>query len=148
MLRISRCKAYRRETETFNAQPKHFTLGELKSAVRSAMQARESLAKRNHRDGDLWDHLRAGQRSPTEDPAVEQARPCFARSGVNGFNRGDDTGARLPCNQLRHACSVARDDAGIGVSLSRALFRMGVRDRPERFANAAAAAAVSDATSG
>jgi hypothetical protein len=50
---------------------------------------------------------------------------AFAGSGVDGFNRSDDAGASVPCSQLRHACSVARDDANIGVSLSRAFFRMG-----------------------
>jgi hypothetical protein len=58
------------------------------------MPARESLAKRNHRDGYLWDHICADQCSPTEDSAVEQARRCFARSGVDDFDRGDDPGVR------------------------------------------------------
>ena len=67
------------------------------------MDAREPLAKRNHRDGDLWNHVRADKWSPTEDCAVESAGSCFAGSGVGGFNRRDIARARVPCSQLRHA---------------------------------------------
>ena len=108
------------------------------------MDARESLAKRNHRDGDFWDYLRADQRSPAEDSAIESPRFCSARSSVDGFNRGDDAGARVPCNPLRQSVAVARDNADIGVPLSRAFFRMGSRRRPGLFAHAAAAIALSD----
>ncbi len=108
------------------------------------MDALESLAKRNHRDGDFWDYLRADQRSPAEDSAIESPRFCSARSSVDGFNRGDDAGARVPCNPLRQSVAVARDNADIRVPLSRAFFRMGSRRRPGLFAHAAAAIALSD----
>ena len=108
------------------------------------MDARESLAKRNHRDGDFWDHVRADQWSAAQNSAVESARGCFAGSGVDGFKRGDDARARIPRSQLRHAGSVARDDADISVPLSRAFFRMGSRCYSELFAHTAEAVALSD----
>ena len=108
------------------------------------MDARESLAKRNHRDVDFWDHVRADQWSAAQNSAVESARSCFAGIGVDGFNRGDDAGARIQCSQLRHPGSVARNDADIGVSLSRAFFRMGSRCCSALFAHTAAAVALSD----
>ncbi|PYJ69863.1 MAG: anion transporter [Verrucomicrobia bacterium] len=62
---------------------------------------------------------------------------------MDGFNRRDDAGARVSRGQLRHHCAAARDDAGVRVSLSCALFRMGGRRCPGVFAHAAAAAALS-----
>src|SRR5438552_1581941 len=102
------------------------------------MDAGESLAKRSCRYGHLRDHIRADQRATAKDPSLEPARSCFARSGVDGFHRRHDSGARVSRGQLRHAGPVARDDADIGVPLSRALFRMGGRRCFEFFTHAPA----------
>ena len=109
------------------------------------MDGRESLAKGNGRGGDFRDHVRADQRAPDEDSAVEPSCCGLARSGVNGFNRRNDAPARVWCGQLRYAGLVARDDADFGVPLPRPLFRMGSRRYPEVFPYAGAAVALSDA---
>ena len=54
------------------------------------MDARESLAKRNHRSGYFCDHICADQWPIAEDFAVEPASCWFARGGVNGLDRRDD----------------------------------------------------------
>ena len=89
------------------------------------MDARESLAKGSCRDGDLWDHLCPDQRPTTEDSSFEPASCCFAWSGLDGFDRRDDSGAGLSRGQLRYAGPVTRDDDHLGISLSGALFRLG-----------------------
>src|SRR5262245_38492448 len=118
MLRISRPKAYRREMETFNAQRSLESPGahELKSGGQSVMDARESLAKRNRRDGHLCDHICADQWATAEDFTVEPASCCFARSGVDGLDWRDDSREGLSRSQLRHAGPIARDDADHGLS--------------------------------
>src|SRR5215467_3267384 len=107
MLRICRCKVYRRETQTFNARRARLRL---KSDMPSAMDARESLAKGSCRNGHLWDHICADQRPTAEDPSVESPSCCFAWSGVDGCDRCDDSAAGLSSRQLRYAGPVARDD--------------------------------------
>ncbi len=109
------------------------------------MDVGESPVEGSCRNGHLRDHLRADQRATAKDPSLEPARRCFARSGVDGLHRRQDSGARVSLGQLRYAGPVARDDADIGVPLSRALFRMGRRRRSEFFTHAAAAVALSDA---
>jgi len=109
------------------------------------MDARESLEKGNRRDSHLWDHICADQWATAENSSFEPASSCFARSSIDGFNRRDDSRAGLPRGQLRHAGPVARDDADLGISFSRALFRMGGRRCSEVFPHAATAIALSDA---
>ena len=89
------------------------------------MDARESLAKGNRRDGHLCDYVCADQWATAQDSAFESASCCFARCGIDGFDWRDDAGTRVSRGQLRHAGPVARDDAYLGVSLPRTLFRMG-----------------------
>ncbi len=48
------------------------------------MDARESLAKGNRRDGYLCDYICADQRATAEDSAFEPASCCFAWGGVDG----------------------------------------------------------------
>src|SRR5438067_13876502 len=86
------------------------------------MDAGESLAKGSCRNGHLRDHLRTDQRATAKDPSLDPARRCFAWSGLDGLHRRHDSGARVSRGQLRYAGPVARDDADIGVPLSRALF--------------------------
>ena len=76
---------------------------------------------------DLRHHLCSHQRPPTQDSAVESAGGRLARRGADGCDRCDDARARLSRRQLRHAGAAARDDAHLGLSVSRALFRMGGR---------------------
>ena len=66
----------------------------------SVMDARESLAKGNRRDGYLWDHVRADQRTTAEDSAIEPAGSRFARSGLDGRDRRDDSRTRVSRGQL------------------------------------------------
>src|ERR1044072_239583 len=99
-------QAYRRETGNVQCSRlarKRGAGGELKSSGLSVMDARESLAEGDRRDGDLWGHICADQWSTDEDSAIEPASCCFARSGVDGFNWRDDARARVPGGQLRYA---------------------------------------------
>ena len=86
------------------------------------MDASESLATGSCRNGHLRDHLRADQRATAKDPSLEPARRCFAWSGVDGLHRRHDSGARVSRGQLRYHRAATRDDAGVGVAVSRALF--------------------------
>jgi hypothetical protein len=54
------------------------------------MDARESLAKGNRRDGHLCDYVCADQWATAQDFAFEPASCCFVRSGIDGFDRRDD----------------------------------------------------------
>src|SRR5215469_10812844 len=137
--------AEKRKRSTLKAEPKTPREHRLKSGAPSGMDARESLAEGSCRNGDLRHYLRADQRSPAEDPAIEPTGRCLAGSGVDGFNRRHDPGARVSRGQLRHAGPVARHDADLGISLSGALFRMGGRRRPEILTHAATSVALSDA---
>lgn len=59
------------------------------------LQHGESFREGGGCDGDLRDHLRANQRATAQDSAIESAGRRFARRGVDGFNGGDDSRARL-----------------------------------------------------
>ena len=100
----------------------HSIAQELKSSSRSVMDARESLAKRNRRDGYFCDHICADQWPTAEDFAIEPASCCFARGGVGGLDWRDDSRAGLSHGQLRHAGTIIRDDVDHGISLSGASF--------------------------
>ena len=131
----------------FNAQrspENHGAAGELKNATASGMDARESLAKGNRRDGHLCDYVCADQWATAQDSAFEPASCCFARGGIDGFDRRNDAGARVSRSQLRHVGPVARDDADLGISLSGTLLRMGSRRRPQVLTDAATIVAFSD----
>jgi hypothetical protein len=109
------------------------------------MDARESLAKGNRRDGHLCDYVCADQWATAQDSAFEPASCCFARGGIDGFDRRNDAGARVSRSQLRHAGPFARNDADLVISLSGTLFRVGGRRRSEVLTHAAAAVTFCDA---
>src|SRR6266516_7071588 len=138
-------KVIAEKRSTFNvhrSSESEASVAPLKSSPASAMHACESLAAGACRKRDLRDHLRAHQWSATEDSAVESPGRRVVRRGTNDCNRRDDAGARVSCNQLRHAGAASGHDAHLGLSLSRAFFRMGGGTRSEFLANAAAALAL------
>ena len=104
------------------------------------MDACEPLGAGACRKRDLWDHLHSHQRTAAQNPAVESPRRCFAWCGVDGLDWRHDTRARLSRGELRHHRAVARDDAYLGLPLSRPLFRMGRRRSLGIFAHAGAVA--------
>src|SRR6266516_1665098 len=150
MLRISRKRVIAEKRSTFNVQrptliessESEANVAPLKSGPASVMHACESLAAGACRKRDLRDHLRAYQRLATQDSAVEPPGCSVARRGIHGCDRRDDAGARVSRHQLRHARSASRHDAYLGVSLSRAFFRMGGGTRFEFLANSGASVAL------
>ena len=88
------------------------------------MDARESLAKGNRRDGYLCYYVCADQWATAQDSAFESASCCFAWGGIDGFDWCDDAAARVSRSQLRHAGPIARDDADLSVSASGAFFEL------------------------
>src|SRR6266487_3701011 len=127
MLLIADAKAYRRET--FNVQcprlvERETNIAPLKGSLASVMQACELLAAGAGCERHLRDHLRSHQRPPTQGSAAESSRCRVVRRGADGCHRCDDSRAGVPRNQLRYAGVAAGYDAHLGVSLSRAFFRI------------------------
>src|SRR5207249_9462275 len=58
-------------------------------------------------------------------PAVEPSSRGFAWRCIDGLVWRHDARARLSRGQLRHDRALTRDDAHLGLPLSRAFFRMG-----------------------
>src|SRR6266516_7372645 len=114
----------------------------LKSSPASIMHACESLAAGARRKRDLRDHLHSNQWPTTQDPAVESPRRRVVRRGADDCYWGGGAGARVSRGQLRHARAPPGHDAHLGLSLSRAFFRMGGGTRSEFLANATAALAL------
>ena len=89
------------------------------------MDACESLGAGACRERDLWNHVHSYQRSAAQNPAVESSSGGFAWCCVDGLMRHHDARACLSRGQLRHDRALARDDAHLGLSLSRTFFRLG-----------------------
>src|SRR6184192_1077211 len=106
------------------------------------MDACGSLGTGACRERDLWDHLHSHQRPAAQNPATESPRRRFAWRSVDGLDWCHDTRARLSRGELRHHRAVARDDAHLGLPLSRPLFRMGRRRSLGIFAHSGAVAAL------
>ena len=102
----------------------------------------ESLATGAGRKRDLCHHLRSHQRPPTQNSAVESSRCRVVRRGADGCDRCNDAGAGVSRNQLRYAGIAAGYDAHLGLSLSRAFFRMGRGTAAEFLANSCAPSAL------
>ena len=89
------------------------------------MDACESLGAGACRERDLWNHVHSHQRPAAQNPAVEPSSGGFAWRCVDGLVRHHHARARLSRGQLRHDRALARDDAHLGLSLSRTFFRLG-----------------------
>ena len=120
----------------------------LKDGLASVMHECESVATGAGCKRDLCHHLRSHQRPATQSSAVESSRCRVVRSGADGCDRCNDAGAGVSRNQLRYVGIAAGYDARLGLSLSRAFFRMGRGTAAEFLANSCAPTALRHARSG